>query len=243
MRIQLIAFASAGEALGNRGGGSASLELELDSGARISDLRRRLAEHHPELEGLWPRLAVAVDGTLAHGDTELRDGCEVALLPPVSGGSSPSATEVPAALAEITDAPIDVADVERRVASADCGAVLLFLGTVRDHHQGRSVARLTYDAYRPMAREVLARIVRELEEAGDRLRAAIVHRVGDVPVGQASVVIAIASPHREAAYAASRTALERLKKEAPIWKREHYADGEIAWREEEPLVAVPASGP
>lgn len=136
----------------------------------------------------------------------------------------------------ITDGAIDVAAVERRVASSDCGAVLLFLGTVRNHHEGRPVQRLTYSAYRPMALAKLRRIVEELEGAGDRLRVAIVHRLGDVPLAEPSVVIAVASPHREAAYEASRTALERLKKEVPIWKREHYADGEVRWREEEPLI-------
>jgi len=113
---------------------------------------------------------------------------------------------------------------------------------VRDHHAGRPVAKLTYSAYRPMALAGLRRIVTDLEASGPGLRAAIVHRLGEVPVGEASVVIAISSPHRAAAYEASRTALERLKAEIPIWKREHYADGEAAWREEEPLAsAFPAS--
>ena len=142
--------------------------------------------------------------------------------------------------AALTDDAIDVAAVERAVASEECGAVLLFLGTVRNHHAGRPVARLTYTAYRPMASANLERIVDELEADGDRLRMAIVHRLGDVPLGEPSVVIAVASPHREAAYDASRTALERLKKEVPIWKREHYTDGEVTWREEESLLTRPS---
>ena len=112
---------------------------------------------------------------------------------------------------------------------------MTFLGTVRDQHGGRPVEKLIYSAYRPMALEGLERIVADLEAAHPDLRAAIVHRLGEVPVGEASVVIAIGSPHRAAAYEASRAALERLKAEIPIWKREHYADGEAAWREEEPL--------
>ena len=137
--------------------------------------------------------------------------------------------------AALVDDSIDVAAVERSVASAECGAVLLFLGTVRNHHAGREVSGLTYSAYRTMAQANLQRIVDELEAGGARLRVAIVHRLGDVPLSEPSVVIAVASPHREAAYDASRTALERLKKEVPIWKREHYVDGEVSWREEEPL--------
>jgi molybdopterin synthase catalytic subunit len=137
--------------------------------------------------------------------------------------------------AGLVDEPIDVAAVERRVAAWRCGAVLLFLGTVRDRHQGRPVRLLTYTAYRPMALKTLKRITDELEAATQSLRVEIVHRLGDVPVGEASVLIAVASPHRQAAYEASREALERLKREVPIWKREHYDDGEVAWREEEPL--------
>ena len=89
-----------------------------------------------------------------------------------------------------------------------------------------------------MSTYLVAFIVGELEAGGD-VRVAIVHRLGDVPVGEPSVAIAVASAHRQAAYEASRTALERLKREVPIWKREHYADGRVAWREEEPLVATP----
>ncbi len=146
--------------------------------------------------------------------------------------------------AGLVEEPIDVAAVERAVAAPECGAVLLFLGTVRDQHQGRTVRLLTYTAYRPMALKVLERITKELEREDPSLRLAIVHRLGDVEVGEASVVIAVASPHRQAAYEASRLALERLKREVPIWKRERYDDGEVAWREEEPLNTAPApSGP
>ena len=100
----------------------------------------------------------------------------------------------------------------------------------------RRVEKIDYSAYRSMAETVLERIVDDLEAGAERLRVAIVHRIGEVPVGEASVVIAAASPHRAEAYEASRLALERLKREAPIWKREHYADGEATWREEESLV-------
>lgn len=221
MRIRLLAFASAGDALG-----TTETDLELPDGSRVADLRARLERDHPGLEPLWPRLAVAVDGRIAGPDEPLADGAEVALLPPVSGGKP---------LAELVDGPIDVNRVAREVENPGCGAVVLFLGTVRDHHAGRKVERLTYSAYRRMAEDALARIVSELEAAHPGLRAAIVHRLGDVPVGEPSVVIAIASAHRAAAYDASRAALERLKAEVPIWKREHYADGEVVWREEEPL--------
>ncbi len=222
MKVRIIAFATASDVLGQE-----ALELVLPESAGLAELRAELVARHPNLETIWDRLAVAVDGTLVRGEEGLSDGCEVALLPPVSGGA-PSA---------LTDDPIDVAAVERSVAGAGRGAVLLFLGTVRNHHLGRAVDRLTYSAYRPMAVQVLQRIARELEAGGEHFKVNIVHRLGEVPVGEASVIIAAASPHRAAAYDASREALERLKREVPIWKREHYADGEVVWREEEPLNA------
>lgn len=221
MRIRLLAFASAGDALG-----TTETELELPDGSRVEDLRALLEQDHPGLQPLWPRLAVAVDGRIAGSGDLLTEGIEVALLPPVSGGKP---------LAGLVDGPIDVDRVAREVENPGCGAVVLFLGTVRDHHAGRKVEKLTYSAYRRMAEDALARIVADLETASPGLKAAVVHRLGDVPVGEPSVVIAVASAHRAAAYDASRTALERLKAEVPIWKREHYADGEAVWREEEPL--------
>ena len=123
----------------------------------------------------------------------------------------------------------------RRVADPSCGAVVVFSGTVRDSHRGRPVDRITYSAYRAMAQARLREIASRLERRYEGTRVAIVHRLGELRVGEPSVVIAVASPHREAAYAANREALERLKTEVPIWKREHYADGESRWREEEPL--------
>jgi len=219
MKIRLLAFASAGDALG-----ATETELELPDGSRVTDLRARLDRDHPALTPLWPRLAIAVDGRIAGQEEPLQEGIEVALLPPVSGGSG---------LAELVEGPIDVDRAVRSVEAPGFGAVVVFLGTVRNHHAGRAVEKLTYHAYRRMAADTLARIVSDLEADGTRV--AIVHRLGEVPVGEPSVVIAVGSPHRAAAYEASRTALERLKAEVPIWKREHYAEGEAAWREEEAL--------
>jgi MoaE-MoaD fusion protein len=233
MNIRLLAFASAGDALG-----ASEMDLEMPEGSRVADLRARLDRDHPKIAPLWPRLAVAVDGRVAPPETPLTDGAEVALLPPVSGGRGETDGELRAAL---VDGPIDVGQVAASVAGPSRGAVVLFLGTVRDHHAGRSVGKLTYSAYRSMALDGLRRIVDDLEASAPGLRAAIVHRLGDVPVGEASVVIAVGSAHRAAAYDASRTALERLKTEVPIWKQEHYTEGPPLWREEEPLRAQRAA--
>jgi molybdopterin synthase catalytic subunit/molybdopterin converting factor small subunit len=227
MKIRLLAFASAGDALG-----ATEMELEIPDGSRVADLRERLDRDYPKMAPLWPRLAIAVDGRVVSLKADLQDGVEVALLPPVSGGAGEPLQ------AELVDGPIDTGRVVAAVSGPGRGAVVVFLGTVRDHHAGRPVEKLTYSAYRSMAQEGLRRIVADLEASAPGMRAAIVHRLGEVPVGEASVVIAASSPHRAAAYEASRTALERLKAEIPIWKREHYADGEAAWREEEPLLGA-----
>ncbi|RMH18990.1 MAG: hypothetical protein D6696_11840 [Acidobacteria bacterium] len=224
MDVRVVAFATASDVVGRE-----PLTIAVEDGARLSDLARRLMERFPDLAPLWPRLAVAVDGTLANGDVALADGVEVALLPPVSGGAPPHVALVGEA--------IDPASVTAAVAGPRCGAVVLFLGTARDHHRGRAVAKLSYSAYRPMALAALERIARELADA-HRASLAIVHRLGEVPIGEASVAIAAAAPHRQAAYQANREALERLKREVPIWKRELYADGEAVWREEESLAAA-----
>ena len=220
MKVRLLAFATAGDALG-----ATELEMELPEGSRVADLRARLDRDHPALGPLWPRIAVAVDGRIAGPDALLSDGVEVALLPPVSGGSGRTG---------LVDGPLDVDAAVLSVEDPGFGAVVTFLGTVRNHHAGRPVEKLTYTAYRRMAADALARIASELEAAAP-VRVAILHRLGEVPVGEPSVVIAVGSAHRAAAYEASRTALERLKAEVPIWKREHYAEGEAVWREEEPL--------
>ncbi|HUP23053.1 MAG TPA: molybdenum cofactor biosynthesis protein MoaE [Thermoanaerobaculia bacterium] len=226
MKVRLVSFATASDAMG-----SSELELELANGTTVAELQQQLEQRYPDLGKLWSRLAIAIDGEVVAGSARLREGCEVALLPPVSGGS-PAPDR-----AELTEAPLRVAEIADRVTHGGCGALVLFVGTVRDTFRGRAVERITYSGYTAMAQARLARIVEELEREHPGGRVAIVHRLGTLAVGEASVVIAVTTPHREAAYEASRRALERLKREVPIWKREHYRDGGAAWREEESLLA------
>lgn len=112
---------------------------------------------------------------------------------------------------------------------------MLFVGTVRDDHGGRGVASIDYSAYEEMAETTLVRIERDLSGSASGALLRIVHRLGALAVGEASIVIAAASPHRDAAFELCRLALERVKREAPIWKRERYVDGTSLWREDEPL--------
>lgn len=135
----------------------------------------------------------------------------------------------------IVETPIDAAALLAAVAAPSRGAQVLFVGAVRDRHEGRAVTGIRYDCYRAMAERVLAAIAAELEREHGGLAVAIVHRVGELAAGEASIAIACAAPRRDAAFLAARRALERVKREAPIWKLERYGDGDSAWRLEEPL--------
>ena len=126
---------------------------------------------------------------------------------------------------------IDPATVLERVGSPEDGAVLLFLGVVRDHADGRAVSGMRYDAYTEMAEPVLAEIAREAAERLGTDRLAVVHRYGELEVGEVSVAIAVSSPHRAEAFEASRYVIEEIKKRLPVWKKEHYVDGSEAWVE------------
>lgn len=124
---------------------------------------------------------------------------------------------------------IDPAEVLSRVGSDEDGAAILFLGVVRDHADGRSVNGMRYDAYLEMAEDVLREIAREAASRLGTDRLAVVHRTGELAVGEVSVAIAVSSPHRAESFDASRYVIEEIKKRLPVWKQEHYADGAAAW--------------
>jgi molybdopterin synthase catalytic subunit len=209
VKIRVLAFATAADALGSR-----EFEVELEDGASVAELLAQLEADAPELGPIWNRLAIAVNGELAGPERTLTDAAEVALLPPVSGGDAANHVQLVSRRIEASEVAI---------VDPSCGAEVLFLGRVRDHSRG----------YEAMAEAKLRAICRDLSRHGALLR--IIHRLGDVPVGEVSVAIAARAPHRREAFTACAEALERLKRETPIWKLEHYDDGSFAWREEEPL--------
>ena len=127
--------------------------------------------------------------------------------------------------------PIQPAEVLARVGADQDGASLLFVGVVRDHSDGRPVTGVHYDAYEEMAARVLEEIVQEAEERFGTDRIAVLHRIGDLTIGDVSVAIAVSTPHRAESYEASRFIIEELKKRLPVWKREHYTDGAVEWVE------------
>lgn len=137
--------------------------------------------------------------------------------------------------AAVTTGAIEPSGLVARVAAPQHGAVLLFLGTVRNHADGRPVGGLRYDAYREMAEEVLERLVREAAEDLGEGRIAVEHRIGELDVGDVSVAVAVSSPHRADAYRVSRRIMEEIKVRLPIWKKEGYVDGDEEWVEGAPI--------
>lgn len=129
----------------------------------------------------------------------------------------------------IVDHPLDPAAILAEVADAGNGAAVLFVGTVRDVNDGRPVLGLEYSSYVTMAERELSAIVQEASQRADSMHVVVEHRVGTLALGDAAVVIAVACPHRGAAFDTARWVIEELKRRVPIWKREHYADGERAW--------------
>lgn len=210
-------FAAAADAVGRR-------QLEGDwAGLTPPQLLANLQEQYPPLARLVPSLAVAVNREYAEADRVLQDGDEVALIPPVSGGSG-EAEERP--LFEVTDAPLSADEIAARVTNPHSGATLVFVGTVREWTKGKRTVLLEYEAYPEMAVAQMQVISREIEAQWPGARTAIVHRVGRLAVEEASVIIAVATPHRADAFAACRHAIERLKQIVPIWKKEIWEDGE-----------------
>jgi molybdopterin synthase catalytic subunit len=207
MRVTVLYFAAARERAG-----TARDELELPPGATARDALSAAVERHPPLGPIADKLRVAVDQVF---DGAPREGSEVALIPPVSGG---------AGVHRVSAQKLDPAACEESVSGVDAGAIVSFIGTVRAHNQGKEVVRLEYEAYAEMAVRQFGAIADEAQRRF-RARIAIHHRIGPLAPGETSVIIAAASPHRADAFEACRYAIEALKAEVTIWKREVYPDG------------------
>lgn len=138
-------------------------------------------------------------------------------------------------MAELIHAAIDVSALLASAARPDCGAITLFLGTTRDHHEGRRVTRLSYEAYAPMAIAALERLEREAPERFAIATCRVTHRLGDVPLAEPSVAVVVAAAHRAPAFDACRWVMDELKRTVPIWKKEFFAEGDAAWVKGTPL--------
>lgn len=233
MRVRVRLFAIQRELTGTR-----ELPLELSDGATIADAWTALVELHPVLAPGRDSVRFAHNGVYADTDTGLADGDELAIIPPVSGGAGETR------ILEIRAAPVGsgiLGELTDRLARPEDGAAVGFLGRTRStpgtpapgqeaeaaRHAGRSVESLAYEAHESMALAVLGQIADEIAARFGVARLAIVHRTGEVPLGEVSIAVVAVAEHRGAAFDAARYAIDETKARAPIWKAERFADGHV----------------
>lgn len=215
--------------------------LQLPESARVSDLLARYQEEVPRLKQLFPSLAVAVNQQYASPNNLLKDNDEVALLPPVSGGSPLDKTTV--MRVSITHDVIPTQDIVQSLRSGEDGAKLAFEGVVRNQTRGRRTIYLDYEAYEPMALQEMEALASEALSKYQIRDLAIVHRLGRLQIGETSVLIVVASAHRAAAFEACRWLIDTLKRKVPIWKKEYFVDGAV-WADGDPFPPeIPRANP
>ena len=242
IRVRVRLFARLRELAGAR-----VVDLDVPAGATVEGAWTVLAAATPAIGGLRAYVRFAVDGAYADAETRLADGSEIACIPPVSGGSGEDPDEDAGGLRRVLGvietpfAASVLADLAARVATVQDGAVVGFLGRTRAtpgtpapgeeaeaaRHVGRRVDALEYEAFEPLALRVLDEIADEVAVRFGVVGLAIVHRTGRVPLGEPSIAIVAAAPHRDAAFAAAAYAIDETKARAPIWKAEMFADGHV----------------
>lgn len=204
----------------------ASTTIEFPDETTVSSVLDRCLSMNPALEKFKGSLAIAVNQQYAGLQTVVRNGDEVALLPPVSGGS--------AMRAQIVRQPIDTAALVNSLKHPEDGACVIFEGIVRNHTRGRRTLHLDYEAYEEMALKQMDQIIAQALAEYKIRDAAIVHRLGRLEIGETSVLIVVCSAHRAPAFDASRWLIDSLKRSVPIWKKEYFEDGAV-WADGEPF--------
>lgn len=224
MEVTVKLFAGLAETLG-----TAAVTCDLSSTATVADMKRSLSLLYPDMSLQISRALVAVNQRYADLDVAIRSTDEVALIPPVGGGSGNS--NLPSCL--ITSDELDVSQAFKQLESVYCGGTVLFCGTVREWTKGRQTHSLTYEAYKEMAETQMRQIEVEVQTEWPGILTLQWHRIGNLNPTDTAVICAAASPHRDSAFAAAQMLIERLKKEVPIWKKEFYADGDSTWQPNE----------
>jgi molybdopterin converting factor subunit 1 len=220
VRVEVLLFARLRELAGQR-----SVQVEVPVGGTARAAWEAAVDHAPSLAGADSQIRVAVNEGYASWDAPLHDGDTVAFLPPVAGGSAERLNVL------VTRAPLDARRCEELVRSDADGAVCTFTGVVRDHAEGRAVTAIEYEAYEEMAEAELRRIGEEVLAATGATAVALHHRIGELSVGEASVVVSASAAHRAESFDACRRAIDTLKARAPIWKRE-WGEGGAVWVDE-----------
>jgi molybdopterin synthase catalytic subunit len=219
VRVHVRLFASYREAAG-----VGHIELELQPGATVKDAITEIARRHPLIaEGR--SVVIAKNRDYVTADEPLADGDEVALIPPVSGGSM----TIP--LVRVTSSRLSVDEALSAASEPAWGGIVIFLGTVRESSRGKRVTHLEYEAYAEMAEAKMREIATKLETQHAPCRVVLHHRIGDLAIGEIAVIVVAGAPHRDAAFKAAREAIDELKSVVPIWKKEYSEDGAV-WIED-----------
>jgi molybdopterin converting factor subunit 1 len=233
MRVRLLFFGVLKDLVGK-----SSDTLDLVEDATVGGLLAQIESRIPQLKDSLASLAVAVNQQYAGLETELKDDDEVALLPPVSGGSGDAEVGryVSSVHASIVRAPIDASQVLARIKRGDDGAAVVFEGVVRNQTRGRKTLYLDYEAYEDMALQQMEGLAEQALRQFQIRHVALVHRLGRLEIGETSVLIVVASAHRAAAFDGCRWLIDTLKRTVPIWKKECFQDGAV-WADGEPFPA------
>ena len=229
MRVRILFFGMLREIVGMSGE-----EADFPEGASLGRVFSAYAARFPRLQELARSIVIARNQEFAAAETAIAEGDEIAFLPPVSGGLDRDPLDVSEGnvYCALTRHAIDTRALIAQLISGDEGAVVTFEGTVRNNTKGRRTLCLDYECYESMALKMMAQIAREIAAGHPICRIAMVHRLGRMLIGETSVAVIVTSPHRRAAFDASLEGINRLKKIVPIWKKEHFADGEV-WVEGE----------
>lgn len=241
MRIKVLFFGTLKDVCGR-----AEEVFEAPAGADAGVLFDHYAARFPQLGRMAHSIVIARNQEFTTRAEPLADGDEVALLPPVSGGSDGGGQRREMATPEghyfaLTREAIDVRGLEARLLQGRDGAIVTFQGVVRNNSMGRETLRLEYECYEGMALRKMAELGREIAGEFAISRIALVHRLGTLEIGEASVVVAATAPHRRPAFEAALEGINRLKRMVPVWKKEHFADGEV-WVEGEWDPNAPRAG-
>jgi len=225
IKIEVLFFGAARDAVGSN-----ELQLSLGPAATVATAFGQLISQFSGLERFGRSLLFAVNQEYATKETMLRDKDELAIFPPVSGGSvsnkEKEAAEVCHDFYEITTGLLNIGKICRRVVLPQCGATVTLDGYAREWTAGRKTKYLIYEAFQPMALAEMEKLGNEARRRFEILHIGIVHRTGRVEIGETSVVISVSAPHRRAAFEACEWAIRELKRTVPIWKKEVFDDGE-----------------